>query len=145
MNAFTEIGARQISAPVKARQRAAAKRREKAKEKALAERDDLLRLWKRWRHERLEALLAGPYGESVRELLAFLQTMSLDDGPQLIEFVSAGDWHRTDPDTRFEILSLINTALTTLREQHGLPPFDDALPDEEPTAFLIIRELFRER
>jgi hypothetical protein len=36
-------------------------------------------------------------------LLAFLQTMSLDDGPQPIELVRAGDWHRTDPDVRFEI------------------------------------------
>ena len=146
--AFLDFYERQTPAPVKARQRATAKRREKAKEKAkekaLAERDDLVRLWKRWRHERLEALLAGPYGESVRELLAFLQTMSLDEGPQLIELVRAGNWHRTDPDTRFETLSLINTAITVLREQHGLPPFDDGiLPDEEPTAFLIIRELFR--
>jgi hypothetical protein len=142
-DAFINFAEQQTPAAVKARQRAAEKRREKAEEKALAERDDLFRLWKRWRHERLEALLAGPYGESVRELLAFLQTMSLDDGPQLIEFVRAGDWHRTDPDTRFEILSLINTALTMLREQQGLPPFDDALPDEEPTGFLIIREMFR--
>ena len=142
-DAFLDFAERQTPAAVKARQRAVAKRREKAKEKALRERDDLFRLWKQWRHERLEALLAGPYGEPVRELLAFLQTMSLDEGPQLIELVRAGDWHRTDPDTRFEILSLINAALTTLREQHGLPPFDDALPDEEPTAFLIIREMFR--
>jgi hypothetical protein len=93
--------------------------------------------------DRLEVLLAGPYGEPVRELITFLRTMSLDEGPQLIELVRASDWHRTDPDTRSEILSLINAALMTLREQHGLLPFDDALPDEEPTAFLIIREMFR--
>jgi hypothetical protein len=141
--AFLDFAEEQTPAPVKIRQRAAKKRREKAKEKALAERDDLFRLWKRWRHERLEALLAGPYGESVRELLAFLQTMPLNDGPQLIELVRAGDWHHTDPDTRFEILSLIDAALTALRERRDLAPFDDALPDEEPTVFLIIRELFR--
>jgi hypothetical protein len=134
----------QTPAPVRARQRAAAKRREKAKEKALTERDDLFRLWKHWRRERLEALLTGPYGAKAQALLAFLQTMSLDDGPQLIELARAGDWHRTSCDTRFEILSLINTALTALREQHGLPPFDDGIPpDEEPTAFIIIREMFR--
>jgi hypothetical protein len=142
-DAFLDFAEQQTPAPVKARQRAAEKHREKAKEKALAERDDLFRVWKRWRHERLEALLAGPYGESVRELLTFLQTMSLDDGSRLIEFVRASDWHRADPDTRFEILSLINAALTTLREQHGLPPFDDALPGEEPTASLIIREVLK--
>ena len=82
----------------------------------------------------------GHMATKTQALLAFLQTMSLEDGPQLIEFVRTGDWHRADP---FEILSLIDAALTTLREQHGLPPFDDARPDEEPTAFLIIREMFR--
>ena len=66
-DAFLDFAERQTPAAVKARQRAAAKRREKAKEKALQERDDLFRLWKQWRHERLEALLAGPYGEPVRE------------------------------------------------------------------------------
>jgi hypothetical protein len=124
-------------------ERAVAKRRDKAKEKALAERDDLLRLWEKWRRERVDALLAGPYGARAQSLIAFLETMTLDQGPQLIEFVRAADWHRTDPDTRFEILALVNHALTALREQHGLPPFDDALPDEEPTAFIIIREMFR--
>jgi muconolactone delta-isomerase len=144
-DAFLDFAEQQTPAGVKARQRAAEKRREKAKEKALQERDDLFLLWRRWRHERVETLLAGPHGAKAQALLAFLQTMSLDDGPQLIELVRAGDWHHADPDTRFEILSLINTALTALREQHGLPLFDDALPDEEPTAFLIIREMFRER
>ena len=56
----------------------------------------------------------------------------------------AGNWHRTDPDTRFEILSLINAAITELREGHNLPPFDDGIPpDDEPTAFIVIREMFK--
>ena len=89
-------------------------------------------------------MLAGPRGTKARELLEFLQAMSLDDGPQLVEFVRAGDWHYADADTRFEILSLINTAITALRERQGLPPFDDGIPpDDEPTAFLAIREAFR--
>jgi hypothetical protein len=139
-DAFLDFAERETPAAVKARQHAVEKRREKAKEKALRERDDLFQFWRQWRHERIETLLAGPHGAKTQALLAFLQTMSLEDGPQLIEFVRADDWHRADP---FEILSLIDAALTTLREQHGLPPFDDARPDEEPTAFLIIREVFR--
>jgi hypothetical protein len=123
---------------------ARAPRRTKAAEKkALQERENLFHFWWRWCHERVEALLAGPPGGAAQTLLEFLQTMSLDQGPQLIELVRAGDWHRTDSDVRFEILSLINAAITALHEQHGLPPFDDALPDEEPTAFLVIREMFR--
>src|SRR5262249_50783674 len=99
--------------------------------------------WRRWRHERVEALLAGPHGAKAQALLAFLQTMSVDDGPQLIEFVRAGDWQHTDADTRFEILLLVSAALASQRERVGLPPFDDGLPGEEPSAFLMIRELLR--
>jgi hypothetical protein len=142
-DAFLDFAERQTPAPVKARMRAAEKRRDKAKEKELRERDDLFRLWQQLRHKRIEALLAGRYGAKAQALIAFLETMTLDEGPRLIERVRAGNWQHADPDTRFEILSLINTAITTLRERAGLPPFDDALPGEEPTAFLIIREMFR--
>jgi len=131
-DAFIGFAERQTPAVVKARHRAAEKRHEKAKEKALRERDDLFQLWRQWRRERIETLLAGPYGAEAQALLALLQTVSLDDGPRLIELVRAGNLQHTDPDTRFEILSLINTAITTLRERAGLPLFDDAL-----------REMFR--
>jgi hypothetical protein len=147
MNAFLEFAEKQTPAAVKARQRAAEKRRltaaQKAAEKALAEREDLFHLWKLWRRERLETLLAGPHGDATRELVAFLQTMTLDDGARLIEFVRVAGWERADADTKFEVLSLINAAITALRERAKLPPFDDALPGEKSTTFLIIRELFR--
>ena len=143
MNAFLEFAEKQTPVSVKARQRATEKRRAKAAEKALVERDDLFRLWKRWRRERLETLLTGPHGDAARELVAFLQAMTLDDGARLVEFVRAAGWERTDADTKFEILSLINATITALRERAKLPPINDALPDEEPTAFLIIREMFR--
>jgi hypothetical protein len=143
MNAFLEFAEKQTPASVKARQRAAENRRTTAAEKALAERDDLFHLWKRWRHERLETLLAGPHGDVAHELIAFLQRMTLDDGAQLVELVCAAGWGHTDADTKFEILSLINAAITALRERAKLPPFDDPLPDAAPTTFLIIRELFR--
>ena len=143
MNAFLDYAAKQTPAAVKARQRAAEKRRATAAEKALAERDSLLCLWKLWRKERLEALLSGPYGAAARGLVAFLQTMTLNDGDRLVEFVRAADWARADADTRFEVLSLINVTITALRERAKLPPIADALHDEAPTTFLIIREMFR--
>jgi hypothetical protein len=143
VNAFIDYAERSTPASVKARQRAAEKRRATAAEKALAERDDLFHLWKLHRQERLEALLAGPHGAAARELVAFLQTMTLDDGDRLVEFVRAAGWARVDADTRFEILSLINSAIVAARERAKLPPIDDALPDETPTTFIIIREMFQ--
>lgn len=143
-SAFLDFAEQNMPPAVKARQRAAAKRRSKAEEKALRERDDLFCIWRKWRRERLEALLAGPHGERARELIAFLERMALDEGSELIEFVRGGDWHHADAGTRFEILSLINAAITALRERGGLAPFDDGIPpDEEPSALVILREMFR--
>jgi hypothetical protein len=143
MNAFLDYAEKQTPAAVKARQRAVEKRRAKAAEKALAERDDLYRLWKKWRRERLDALLNGPHGAAAQELVAFLQAMKLEDGARLVELIRAGGWERADADTKFEVLSLINITITALRERAGLEPLSDPLPDEESSAFLIIRELFR--
>jgi hypothetical protein len=143
VNAFLNYAERQTPTAVKARQRAAEKRRATAAEKALAERDDLFHLWKLHRQERLDALLAGPHGAAARELVAFLQTMALDDGNRLVEFVRAAGWARVDADTKLEILALINTAICAMRERAKLPPIDDALPGEAPTTFIIIREMFR--
>jgi hypothetical protein len=143
MNAFLEFAEKQTPAAVKARQRAAEKRRATAAEKALAERDSMFSLWKLWRRERLDALLSGPHGNAARELVAFLQTMALDDGARLVELIAAADWKHANADTKFEVLSLINATITALRERGGLVPIDDPLPHEPTSAFLIIRELFR--
>jgi hypothetical protein len=147
MNPFLKFAEEQTPAAVKARQLATEKRRvtaaQKAADKALAERKDLFRLWKKWRRERLETLLAGPHSAAAGELIAFLRAMTLDDGARLVEFVRAAGWVHADADTKFEILSLINAAITVLRERADLPPFDDPLPKEPPNAFLIIKELFK--
>jgi hypothetical protein len=142
MNAFVEIGARQISAPAKARQRATEKRARKAAQKALAERDDLFRLWKHKRREDLAAALSGAHGESFRHLVEFLDAMTLQSAAELVEHVRAGGWDAADRDTRFRVLDLVGNAIIRLRERHDLPPFDDPLPraDEPPNAFLILRE-----
>jgi hypothetical protein len=143
VNAFLDYAEKQTPATVKARQRAAEKRRATAAEKALAERDDLFHLWKLHRQERLDALLVGQHGAAARDLVAFLRAMTLDDGDRLVEFVRAAGWARADADTKFEVLSLINATITALRERAKLPPIDDALPDEPSTTFIIIRDMFR--
>jgi hypothetical protein len=143
VNVFIRYAESQTPAAVKARQRAAEKRRATAAEKALAERDDLLRLWKKWRHERLETLLNGPHAAAAQELVAFLQTMTLNDGARLVKFIRAAGWERANADTKFEVLSLINITITSLRERAGLDPFDDPLPHEPPSTFLSLRELLQ--
>jgi hypothetical protein len=141
MNVFEQLAECQIAAPVKARQRAAEKRAAAKRDKALAERDDMFQLWKHWHRERLDALLAGPHGPAARELIAFLRTMTLTDGAALV--ARARDWQHADAGSRFEILSLIDGAITAVREERNLVPFDDPLHGDQPSVFLVVREMLR--
>ena len=139
---FLDFAEKQTPAPVKARMRAE-KRVATAAERKLAEREQTYRLWKHYRAERIGELLKGPYAKAAHQLIVFLGTMQPDDAPALIDLIKRGPWRAADADTKFEILALINAALTSRRERAGLPPIDDALPGKEPTTFLIIREMFR--
>jgi hypothetical protein len=131
---------RQIAAPRKARMRAAENR---AARKALDERDQQVRAWRHWHREKLDEALAGPHGRMLGWLLRFLESMTLQSAPALIELLRSEDWQSADDDTRFAALHAIDGAIMALRERHGLPPMDDALPGEPLTAFQIIRELLR--
>jgi hypothetical protein len=136
VNHFLAVADRQVVAPVKARQRQVKTRRARR----AVHGDQLGAGYRRWRDERREALLAGPYRHPVRRLISFLKSMGLQDGAALIQLVEREQWRSADFDTRHEILALIDNAVISLRERHGLPPFDDALPAELPNVFLLIRE-----
>lgn len=133
MNAFLDLADRQIAAPRKAQARAAETR---AARRAVAD-QQLSAAYRRWREERLEALLAGPLGDAARGLIEFLNGMTLHDGAALV--AAAETWRGADGETRHKILALIDTAVVTLRERHGLPPYDDSLPGEPLNVFLLIR------
>jgi hypothetical protein len=71
-------------------------------------------------------------------LLAFFKNMT---GPSaLIDFVKSGPWCSADEDVRFEILSFVDAMIIRRRERMGLPPLDDALPDQPLNVFLVLRE-----
>lgn len=85
-------------------------------------------------------LVCGPYGQQVAPLLATLKALTIDSASALVETVTHAAWIRhTDLATRHAILSLIADAILKLRIRNGLSPFDDAIFDEPPTAFQIIR------
>jgi hypothetical protein len=116
------------------------KRKSKALEKELADHSKLLRAWTRWHREQREEALAGPHGTLVARLLEILRGLTLRDGAKLVGLIRAQNWDRVDFDTRFICLHEINERITILREQAGLAPFDDAMPPERTTGFLIIRQ-----
>ena len=75
--------------------------------------------------------------------MQFLDKMTIHDAPALIKLVKPGKWKRADPDTRFEVLALIDERIIKLREAHGLAPMDDGLTDEDLTALQQIREMLQ--
>jgi hypothetical protein len=140
---FEQTGNAQIVSPRKAQLRATATRAERKRQKALAERHELHIAWKKWYAENREALFDGEWGKPAQELMAFLESMTLQDAPKLIEQVTQGPWQHADAETKFQILSMVDFAIVHLRESAGMVPFDDALDNEPPTVFQIIRELLQ--
>jgi hypothetical protein len=140
-DSWDDIASEQIVSPRRARMRAA----EKRKQKRLQERNELFRAWERWHKERREILLSGPHGRAAQELVDFLERMTCceEDAAALLTLVQQGPWADSDPDVKFLVLGVVDNAITYLRENEGLHPFDDPLPDEEPNVFLTIREMLR--
>jgi hypothetical protein len=116
---------------------------ERAKRKALTERDLLYRQWREWNEKTLKEFLGGPHAAAATEIHEFLKTADLDSADQLIELVKQGPWQQADEDTRYRVLRMINHMVVYLREANDLEPFDDPLPDQAPSAFIIIRELLK--
>jgi hypothetical protein len=137
---FADFAQQAIVAPRKRKLRAAEQRAER---KRLEERNKLFRLWQKWHREQADKLLAGEHAAAARELIGFLENLTLASGPGLIELVRRGPWREADPDIRYQVLSLIDNALAQLRESYRMPPFDDSLEPEPPTAFKIIRQMLQ--
>jgi hypothetical protein len=101
-------------------------RKRTTEDQKLADDARLLRAWRQWHCEQLQLALTGMH----RDVLE-----------RLVDFIAVQNWEAIDYDTRQIALHEIATAITRLRERKGLPPFNDALPSECPTAFQIIRKI----
>jgi hypothetical protein len=111
-----------------------------AAEKKLADDARLLRAWRNWHHEELEAALARPHGAVIGQLMQILHELTLQSAPVLLEFVRAQHWKAVDYDSRLTALHEVNTAIMELRERNGMPPFDDRL-DRRANVFQLIRAI----
>lgn len=113
-----------------------------AAEKRQRDQERMLRSHKRWYREQYREQLMGPHGAHWRSLARVLRSLTIDNSRELIEHVRCSPLRSAiDRDTRYLALALISKAIVRLRTRNGYPPFDDALPGEEPTAYEIIRDL----
>jgi len=101
-------------------------RQPKAKTDAIEERREAFALWRHYRREQIDKLLAGPHGEAAHELIEFLKVLRFGQVDELI--ACANSWAHADADTRYLVLAMISAKITQLRETAKLPPFDDPLP-----------------
>jgi hypothetical protein len=98
-----------------------------------------------WRRE-IQAILDGPRGQNIQKLMTMLEKLAAHSADHLFGILDLFgileemNWFRgTSEHTRFLILGLIDDAIIRMRIREGLPPIDDSLPNEEPTAFEICR------
>lgn len=146
---FTQLGEQQIVAAQRAKNRAAEKRQAKAPMVPVTELEkEQRRQWqqtKRWRHDRRQRIreaMEKAEHHGWRELTRALRRLDLERPGDLVDYIRGAAWiHAADKDTRYLVLSVIDTAIVRLRERNGLEPFDDALPGEPDTAFQAIRKL----
>ena len=154
MNYFEALAQQQMVAATKAKHRAAEKRtrakvanseRDAPMKPSALEQDQLdknmqLKLWRAHHRAEINAVINGPYQNDWRALLRVVKSLTIENPGAIVEYVQGAQWLRdADIQTRRVVLAMIARAIIQLREINGYPPFDDALPGEEPTAFEIIR------
>jgi len=82
------------------------------------------------------------HGVKLEVLMKMLKNLTMESSGDLVDYIECADWLiHADPHSRITILGYIDYAIIRLRIRHGLPPFDDALPGEEDTAFQVIRKI----
>jgi hypothetical protein len=117
------------------------------RDKKLVDDARLLRWWRAWHREQREAVLAGPHGAVLSELLRMIKNLEHIQPSQLIGFARSIDWAGIDTETKLVVLHEINVAITRFREKRNPDePISDPLPHEPDTPFRTIKAiLFPER
>lgn len=145
-NPFEMIGEAQArSREKKQHEQKSHERRVSSEKYQKEERDEQtqFKLYRKAHRTALTALLTNPIiGDKVSALVKYLKTLGPESAPALVDYIERSEWLlRANKDVRQECLSIIADAIVRVRVQCGLPPFDDSLLDEPPTAFEVIRKM----
>lgn len=106
--------------------------------------------WHRYKRKEIDEHLAGPYPEQFAELRRVLKGLTIDDADVLIAYIRNAEWLKVASlSARHLVLFMVDQRIMQLREQNGLVPIDDSLPDdllppgdrEEPSAYIAVRDL----
>ena len=155
MNNFERLAEIGKQAHERRREEQTEKRRQKTKapdvlspmEQALEDRNTLARSYRamirKEEAEMLIRLLEGPDSAEVKRFMTFMRTMRLSDSDRFLDLIHDSKWLMRGEAklSRSLILHLIGRTIYRMREREGLPPYDDAIFDEELTVFDRIKEL----
>jgi hypothetical protein len=109
--------------------------------KKIADDAKLAKAWRKWHEEELAEARNGPHGAIVTELMIVLDRLTTSSAPALLACFERPDWNAVHYDVRLVVLHELNTAITRLREQQSMPPFDDGVPGERDNVFRRIKDL----
>jgi hypothetical protein len=111
-------------------------------EKELRDNARLLKWWRAWHREQREAVLAGPHGAVLGELLRMVKNLQHVQPSQLIGLARAIDWTVIDADTKLVTLHELNAAITRFREKRNPDePISDPLPNEPDSPFRTLKAI----
>jgi hypothetical protein len=96
-----------------------------AQDQKLADASRLLRAWKKFHREELEAVRAGPHAAVLNELFRMFENLKHVQPSQLIGFTQSIDWAAIDHNTKLVVVHEINSNITVFREKQGLEPISD--------------------
>jgi hypothetical protein len=112
-----------------------------AQDQKLADASRLLRAWKKFHRDELEAVRAGPHAAVLNELFRMFKNLKHVQPSQLIGFTQSIDWTAIDYSVRLVVLHELNTSITAFREKQGLELISDPLPHEPETPFRMIKAI----
>jgi hypothetical protein len=111
------------------------------KDKKLADDARLLRAWRKFHREELDAVLAGPHRLALGELFRMFENLQHVQPVQLIGFVQSIDWSVIDYTAKLVVLHEFNKAVAAVRAKHRLDPINDPLPGQPESPFRTIRAI----
>jgi hypothetical protein len=115
-------------------------------DKALDDRRRIYRVYRKAKKLRDQGLYDTPvFGDRLRRFVKTLGHFDMTGSGRMVEYAEREwkTWMREAPaDIKFAALQAVDERIMTIREQAGLPPIDDPLPDRPDNAFFTIKKIF---
>lgn len=112
-------------------------------DKALDERDRLLRNYRQSKRAQLQELYRDPaHGERLRKFIATLNHFRIEHAERMLEYIEGecAKWLGAAPENiRSAALEAVDNRCIAIRQRAGMVPFEDPMPWQEPNVFFAAK------